>query len=92
MTTLPKTSAPAQSISRRQFIKSAGVAGTGLSILPSGALAGPEAPSNKLNVAIIGAGAVADVGHHAVSRAIPRLFRLFEGRVGGGLPRVSHGS
>ena len=56
MTTLPKTSAPTQSIPRRQFIKSAAVAGTGLSILPSGALAGPEAPSNKLNVAIIGAG------------------------------------
>ena len=33
-----------------------------------------------------------NVGHHAVARGVARLFRLFEGRVGGGLPRVGHGS
>jgi predicted dehydrogenase len=38
---------------RRQFLKTA-AAGTGLIILPSGVLSGANAPSNKLNVAIIG--------------------------------------
>ena len=38
---------------RRQFLKTA-AAGTGLLILPSGARAGKNAPSNKLNVALIG--------------------------------------
>ena len=56
MTKFPKISASTNLFSRRQFIKSTALAGTGLSILPSGALAGPEAPSNKLNVAIIGVG------------------------------------
>ena len=39
---------------RRQFLKSAAAAGAGLVILPSGALLGQGAPSNKLNVAMIG--------------------------------------
>ncbi len=38
---------------RRQFLKTAAV-GTGLLILSSGARAGKNAPSNKLNVALIG--------------------------------------
>ena len=45
-----------QTISRRHFLKSTMVAGAGLTILPGGVLAGPDAPSNKLNVAMIGAG------------------------------------
>jgi predicted dehydrogenase len=46
--------AKTRNIGRRQFLKSAAAAGTGLVILRSGALAGPNAPSNKLNVAMIG--------------------------------------
>ena len=41
---------------RRQFLKSAAATGTGLLILPSGSLLGANAPSNKLNVALIGVG------------------------------------
>jgi len=40
-------------MNRRQFLKSA-AAGSSMLILPRGALAGPNAPSNKLNVALIG--------------------------------------
>ncbi|MHC4346236.1 MAG: Gfo/Idh/MocA family oxidoreductase [Planctomycetota bacterium] len=39
---------------RRQFLKSTIATGTGLIILPSGTLSGANAPSNKLNVALIG--------------------------------------
>ena len=39
---------------RRRFLKSAAAAGAGLVILPSGVLLGADAPSNKLNVAMIG--------------------------------------
>lgn len=39
---------------RRDFVKTAAVAGAGLVILPSGVRAGENAPSNKLNVALIG--------------------------------------
>ena len=39
---------------RREFLRSAAV-GAGLVILPSGVLSGADAPSNKLNVAMIGA-------------------------------------
>lgn len=48
-----RTTKPSQ-IARRDFLK-AGAAGAGLLILPSGAFAGANAPSNKLNVALIGA-------------------------------------
>ncbi|MHC4595432.1 MAG: Gfo/Idh/MocA family oxidoreductase [Planctomycetota bacterium] len=41
-------------IQRRQFLKSTAAAGMGLLILPSGTLSGANAPSNKLNVALIG--------------------------------------
>jgi predicted dehydrogenase len=39
---------------RRQFLQSAAATGAGLVILPSGVLSGANAPSNKLNVALIG--------------------------------------
>ena len=39
---------------RRQFLKSLAATGSGLVILPSGARGGPDAPSNKLNIALIG--------------------------------------
>ena len=41
---------------RRQFLKSTAAVGMGLVILPSGTLSGANAPSNKLNVALIGVG------------------------------------
>ncbi|MCP5109916.1 MAG: Gfo/Idh/MocA family oxidoreductase, partial [bacterium] len=41
---------------RRNFIKSAAGGGAGWLILPSGTLSGQNAPSNKLNVALIGVG------------------------------------
>jgi len=43
-----------KTMQRRQFLKSAATAGAGLIILPSGVLSGADAPSNKLNVALIG--------------------------------------
>ena len=42
-------------IKRRDFLKGAAVVGAGLIILPSGVLSGQNAPSNKLNIALIGA-------------------------------------
>jgi predicted dehydrogenase len=39
---------------RRQFIKSVAASGAGWIILPSGTLSGQNAPSNKLNIALIG--------------------------------------
>ena len=41
-------------VQRRQFLKSTAAAGVGLLILPSGTLAGVNAPGNKLNIALIG--------------------------------------
>ncbi len=58
MTTLTskKHSSSTSTITRRQFLQSAFAVGTGITILPSGALSGADAPSNKLNVALIGVG------------------------------------
>jgi predicted dehydrogenase len=39
---------------RRPFLKSVGLTGTGLLLLPRGPLFGANAPSNKLNIALIG--------------------------------------
>jgi len=50
MTTSRQTNA-----SRRQFLKSTAVVGAGLTIVPSHVL-GADAPSNKLNIAVIGTG------------------------------------
>jgi predicted dehydrogenase len=41
-------------VPRRQFLKSAAATGMGFYILPSGVLSGANAPSNKLNIAMIG--------------------------------------
>jgi len=41
---------------RREFLKSSIAAGAGLLILPGGSLMGAGAPSNKMNVALIGVG------------------------------------
>ncbi len=43
-------------MNRRRFVRSAATAGAGWLILPSGTLSGQSAPSNKLNVALIGVG------------------------------------
>lgn len=59
MRTLPNpvstTSTSSKPVTRRQILKSAAVAGTGLMVLPSGVLSRGGAPSDKLNIAIIGA-------------------------------------
>ena len=39
---------------RRQFLQTAAATGAGWLILPSGMLSGANAPSNKLNIALIG--------------------------------------
>ncbi len=44
-----------QSLQRREFLKSSVATGMGLVILPGGVLSGANAPSNKLNIALIGA-------------------------------------
>ncbi len=54
-------------IERRQFLKSAAVAGAGFMILPSGVLSGANAPSNKLNVAMIGTWGRAEAHFSAIS-------------------------
>jgi len=41
---------------RRHFLKTAAAAGAGLVILPSGVVSGASSPSNKLNIAMVGAG------------------------------------
>jgi hypothetical protein len=41
-------------VNRRHFLKAASAIGAGLTILPSGARAGKNAPGNKLNIALIG--------------------------------------
>ena len=53
-------------MNRRTFLKSA-AAGAGLVILPSGVLSGANAPSNKLNVAMIGTWGRADAHFNAIS-------------------------
>src|SRR5437879_7331909 len=47
---------PGQAIKRRQFLKSSAVVGTSLLILPRLKLFGADAPSNKLNIALIATG------------------------------------
>lgn len=43
-------------MNRRRFLQSAAATGAGWLILPSGTLSGQNAPSNKLNIALIGVG------------------------------------
>jgi len=60
MTTSRKRTSPRScsgtALGRRRFLKTAAVAGAGLAIVPSTVLAGEDAPSNKLSVALIGVG------------------------------------
>ncbi len=44
-----------RSYNRRRFLQSAAAVGVGLTILPSGIYGAGTAPSNKLNIAVIGA-------------------------------------
>ncbi len=55
-------------IQRREFLKSGIATGIGLTILPSGTLSGANAPSNKLNVAMIGTWGRADAHFDAISK------------------------
>ena len=50
----PTLPLPPVSVSRRRFLTAAATGAAGLVILPSGVLSGQDAPSNKLNVALIG--------------------------------------
>ncbi len=50
----PTLPLPPASVSRRRFLTTAATGAAGLVILPSGVLSGQDAPSNKLNVALIG--------------------------------------
>ena len=52
---------------RRQFLRSAAATSTGWLILPSGTLSGADAPSNKLNVALIGAWGRACAHHGTIA-------------------------
>ena len=54
-------------VNRRQFLKSTAVTGAGLLILPSGSLLGANAPSNKLNVALIGAWGRGRAHHRSIA-------------------------
>ncbi len=49
-----KSTSGRPTITRRQLLQSTLAAGAGLTILPSGVFAGANAPSNKLNIALIG--------------------------------------
>lgn len=53
---------------RRTFLQSVGVAGAGLTVLPSGTLFGDNRPSNKLNIAVIGAWGRACAHYGVLSR------------------------
>ena len=52
------------SMTRRSFIQKGTAAGAGILILPSGVLYGQNAPSNKLNIALIGAHGRAKQHYH----------------------------
>ena len=52
---------------RRSFLKSTAAAGSSLLILPSGTFASAQSPSNKLNIALIGAHGRAKAHYDAVS-------------------------
>ncbi|MHC4173049.1 MAG: Gfo/Idh/MocA family protein [Planctomycetota bacterium] len=54
-------------IQRRQFLKSTAATGIGLVVLPSGILSGANAPSNKLNIAMIGTWGRAHAHFDAIS-------------------------
>jgi len=64
---MPKKPTTTNAIRRRQFLKSAAAAGAGWTILRSGMLAGADAPSNKLNVAMIGVWGRAKAHFSAIS-------------------------
>jgi len=57
-----------KTIQRREFLKSTAATGIGLLVLPTGTLSGANAPSNKLNVAMIGTWGRADAHFGAISK------------------------
>ena len=52
--TISAKSADTRAMPRRRFLEGAVAAGAGLVVLPSGLLGGVNAPSNKLNLGLIG--------------------------------------
>ena len=66
-------------VSRRGFVRAAGVAGAGLTIVPSGVLGGTgrrRAPSDTLNVAHIGAGGMGREDARGMSRVGENIYAL----------------
>jgi predicted dehydrogenase len=59
---------PARSIKRRQFLKSTALAGAAGLLLPRFKLFGADAPSNKLNIALLGTWGRAEAHFDAASR------------------------
>jgi predicted dehydrogenase len=59
---------PARSIKRRQFLKSTALIGAGGLLLPRFKLFGADAPSNKLNIALMGTWGRAEAHFDALSR------------------------
>ena len=57
-----------KTLQRREFLKTTAAAGAGFLILPSGTLLGANAPSNKLNIALIGAHGRATAHYRSISR------------------------
>ena len=55
-------------MNRRQFLATSAVTGSGLIILPSGSLRGADAPSKKLNVALIGVWGRGNAHHRAIGK------------------------
>jgi predicted dehydrogenase len=61
------TTAKTKPVKRRQFLQTAAVVGAGLTIIPRHVLGGEAAPSNKLNVALIGAWGRAKAHYGAIA-------------------------
>src|SRR5580658_10306540 len=62
------SAAPTRSMKRRQFLKSTALIGAGGLILPRLKLFGADAPSNKLNIALMGTWGRAEAHFDALSR------------------------
>jgi hypothetical protein len=58
-------------ISRRKFIGTSGTVAAGLTILPSSVISGlgHKAPSDKLNIAVVGIGGVGESNLNAVKKS-----------------------
>jgi len=70
-------------MNRRKFLKASAASGAGLLILPSGVVSGKDAPSNKLNIALIGAWGRCCAHHGVMGREnVVALCDIHEGNLG----------